>query len=522
MRELRGPWQLVSDVTPQRIQSDDGRFILNFEAEGDRLHVLRAGPWHYRNDAVIFAAFNGKGNACDVKLDVIQVWAQIHGLPYELKSVDMGWELGRKLGTVVAVAHKKKMIVDKHLRVRVDMPVLQPFKEYIITNPVGSTTIHKYPVKYEKLPNVCLCCGLLGHTTEKFCSIPKQVRAPAFSTDIKASPLWKKRYSGASVEPLGPVRCSLNFEGMMAPVDLEREGDGVKMPEVVIKAVASAVATLTVSPASDPKLGGAALEVVAAAAAGLQGLPHVGDRRLPGSGSAGAAGMATPLAAVGLDGLQAAGDSQASLAAAVVASEGQGLVAQAAEQVKDVLPEDSNKGKGRPIVDATGAETIWGRWKRYHGEEAQERADVQYAAVKHAKFGVVTPPNSTSDLSSRKVAFAAILDSTAGSKRCPSEDQDFIINMNSACSESLEFKGAVELSVSCKRVCVERVEALLGVDGSVTHVTQEVDGGEEISEDRRRESVGEEKEEGPNLKEPTDPGAVDQLTGANDDARQEP
>lgn len=115
--------------------------------------------------------------------------------------------------------------------------------------------------------------------------------------------------------------------------------------------MASAVATLTVSPASDPKLGGAALEVVAAAAAGLQGLPHVGDRRLPGSGSAGAAGMATPLAAVGLDGLQAAGDSQASLAAAVVASEGQGLVAQAAEQVKDVLPEDSNKGKGRPIVD---------------------------------------------------------------------------------------------------------------------------------------------------------------------------
>lgn len=101
VRELRGPWHLVGDVTPQRIPSDDERFILNFEAEGDMLHVLRAGPWHYRNDAVIFAAFNGKGNACDVELDVIQVWAQIHGLPYELKSVEMGWELGKKLGKVV-------------------------------------------------------------------------------------------------------------------------------------------------------------------------------------------------------------------------------------------------------------------------------------------------------------------------------------------------------------------------------------------------------------------------------------
>lgn len=36
------------------------------------------------------------------------------------------------------------------------------------------------------------------------------------------------------------------------------------------------------------------------------------------------------------------------------------------------------------------------------------------------------------------------------------------------------------MSVSCKRVCVERVEALVGVDVSVTHVTLEVDGGEEV------------------------------------------
>lgn len=42
------------------------------------------------------------------------------------------------------------------------------------------------------------------------------------------------------------------------------------------------------------------------------------------------------------------------------------------------------------------------------------------------------------------------------------------------------------------------VEAHLGVDGFVTHVTQQVDGGEEVLEDRR-EFVGEEKEEGPNL-----------------------
>lgn len=49
-----------------------------------------------------------------------------------------------------------------------------------------------------------------------------------------------------------------------------------------------------------------------------------------------------------------------------------------------------HQGTGHPMVDASGAETIWGRWKRYHIEEMKERAEVQYAGVKHAKFGVVT------------------------------------------------------------------------------------------------------------------------------------
>nr|XP_040257390.1 uncharacterized protein LOC120974896 [Aegilops tauschii subsp. strangulata] len=117
----------------------------------------------------------------------------------------------------------------------------------------------------------------------------------------------------------------------------------------------------------------------------------------------------------------------------------------------------ARQGTGRPMVDASGAETIWGHWKRYHREEMKERVKVQYAGVKHAKFGVVTPPNSMSDLSSRKVAFATILQSAARSKRRFAEDQEFFINMNNNSFESLEFRGSDDVSVSCKRVCVLRL-----------------------------------------------------------------
>uniref|UniRef100_A0A8R7PF55 Uncharacterized protein n=1 Tax=Triticum urartu TaxID=4572 RepID=A0A8R7PF55_TRIUA len=50
-----------------------------------------------------------------------------------------------------------------------------------------------------------------------------------------------------------------------------------------------------------------------------------------------------------------------------------------------------------------------------------------------------------------------------------------------------------EISISCKRVCMERVETVIGVDGLVKHVTEEVEDGEEEYIEKRRESVGEEK-----------------------------
>ena len=100
------------------------------------------------------------------------------------------------------------------------------------------------------------------------------------------------------------------------------------------------------------------------------------------------------------------------------------------------------------------------------------------------------------------------------SKRRCSDDQDFIINMNCS-SESIGLP-------SCKRVCGERVEAVVGIDRLVTHVTKEVDGGQEVNQGEKRESVVEGRAVGEITKEATDHGVVGQLTGADVSARQEP
>ena len=192
VNELKGPWRLRGDARAQMVTSIDKHFVVEFTEEGDRQHVLAAGPWHFHNDAVIFADFDGQGNPAEVDLNSIRLWAQIHKLPFVLKTEEMGWTFGKKLGKVIAVSHRNKMILDEHLRIRVVHKVDTPLKKEVGFTPLGSKDEITFKVKYEKLPNFCFCCGILGHTTERFCSMPKELRKPNFSIDMKAPPHWKR------------------------------------------------------------------------------------------------------------------------------------------------------------------------------------------------------------------------------------------------------------------------------------------------------------------------------------------
>ncbi|KAI5014225.1 hypothetical protein ZWY2020_055615 [Hordeum vulgare] len=69
-----------------------------------------------------------------------------------------------------------------------------------------------------------------------------------------------------------------------------------------------------------------------------------------------------------------------------------------------------------------------------------------------------------------------MLEGTTSCKRRPQDDQALILSMNNTITDSLEARGYLAMSVSCKGVCVERVETMVGLDGSTIHVTEKVDG----------------------------------------------
>ena len=132
-------WRLQGTVTVQEVASGDGRFILNFSAEEDRRFALKAQPWHFKRDGIIFAEFDGKGKPAEVDLGVMPIWIQVRDLPFELKTESMGWTLGDQLGEVVAVSHSNHMIVEMYLCPRVEIPLHEPLKFVVEFTPLGSS-----------------------------------------------------------------------------------------------------------------------------------------------------------------------------------------------------------------------------------------------------------------------------------------------------------------------------------------------------------------------------------------------
>lgn len=135
--------------------------------------MLKAQPWHYNWDGIIFAEFDGRGDP-EIDLGVMPIRAQVRDVSFELKTESMGSTFGDQLGEVVDVSHRNHVIVEKFLRVRVGILLHKPLKSIIEFTPLGSSKKIRYDVQYEKIPQYCECCGLIGHTSERFCSIPKE------------------------------------------------------------------------------------------------------------------------------------------------------------------------------------------------------------------------------------------------------------------------------------------------------------------------------------------------------------
>lgn len=142
----------------------------------------------------------------DFKNTKINAWLHIHGLPFEFRGMEYVKCFVNYAGSVRNTnrgkGHREARYEGEFMKVRIELDTNEPILPDFFFKRVGrlSTWI---PMKYERLPNVCFCCGRMGHGT-RLCKEKHKPIERRFDgwlnveEKTKFSPAWSEEKSEGS------------------------------------------------------------------------------------------------------------------------------------------------------------------------------------------------------------------------------------------------------------------------------------------------------------------------------------
>jgi hypothetical protein len=141
------------------------QFFMNDLADKDR--ILLGNPWIFRNAWLVVKPWDRETDVHTIDFDHVPIWVQLWGLPPHCKTKQMGESIGALMGQVEAAEYYeypgKKVIIKIKVAINIHNPILSGIH---VGNPIDDTCWVDY--RYEKLPQVCFNCGLIGHM-DKLC-----------------------------------------------------------------------------------------------------------------------------------------------------------------------------------------------------------------------------------------------------------------------------------------------------------------------------------------------------------------
>ncbi|KAM0837556.1 hypothetical protein ACQ4PT_061566 [Festuca glaucescens] len=156
-------------------------YMKRLSEEGDYDHVTRGGPWRYADDAVLIRALKEGEDPATVSFYTVPIWAQFAGIPFYLLSKELARDLGKKLGTLVSIDNNSRGdICNKILRARILLPLQRALQRQITLEDAITNEEVVVSVSYERLPNFCLFCGVIGHR-EANCILPEALKKMRYS-----------------------------------------------------------------------------------------------------------------------------------------------------------------------------------------------------------------------------------------------------------------------------------------------------------------------------------------------------
>lgn len=122
------------------------------------VQFLCLGDWE-RVDDVILKPYDGLAKPSTVSLDTIKIWVQIHDVPPLYAHLVPS--LVSKVGEVLYVEPQSQDFAGNFHCVWIRINVNKALKNAVSMIREGKRQI--YRIKYEKLPEWCAVCGMMGH-----------------------------------------------------------------------------------------------------------------------------------------------------------------------------------------------------------------------------------------------------------------------------------------------------------------------------------------------------------------------
>nr|POE88708.1 hypothetical protein CFP56_55440 [Quercus suber] len=100
-KNLRMLWKPNKGVQINEIGEE--LFLVEFGDGRDKKRVMDMSPWTYEKQLILLKEFVGEQVPKEISLWQSPFWVQIHNLPLNSRTREMGWAIGSKLGEIMDV-----------------------------------------------------------------------------------------------------------------------------------------------------------------------------------------------------------------------------------------------------------------------------------------------------------------------------------------------------------------------------------------------------------------------------------
>ena len=161
-RTMTQLWRVEGRLSIRVIESDV--FLFSFEKSREGRRILEMEPWHFDNALVLLKEVKNADRVCWDDWHFSKFWVQVFNLPLSGMIRDVGIIIGKGMGDCLqVVADESGRCIGQYMRLRVCLDTSKPLRRGARVRLGLEGGVVWVDFKYERLPEFCFICGILGH-----------------------------------------------------------------------------------------------------------------------------------------------------------------------------------------------------------------------------------------------------------------------------------------------------------------------------------------------------------------------